>query len=556
MTEKRSNFGGPYGPHLFARGRRKQSDDRNKDESRVSADRDREEGNGISGTRRRLLQAVGTSSLAGFSGCSDLISSGDVVSSNDDAQKATVFIETSGSFVPPGSAETLAQNCGTGFIVDPSGITVTNSHVVNGGASYRVYVGGRSEGEEKNASIIGVAECADLAVLDIEGEGYPTFEWASERPALDDDVWAFGFPLCTPDFTLTRGGVSTIRANVATPWASVDAVIEHTARIRGGNSGGPLVNENGEVVGVNYAGSDQFDFNLAIPATAAREITDQIRSGTEIHSIGINGEAFISEDGSASGVWVTAVRSGGPAGNAGIEPGDLIVTLERAPVARDGTLDEYCNILRSRPVGSTFAVQVFRPSTGELFNGEINGRPLELVVRNEVPDAQQPTPPDQGTIDEPSSEYSFGIAHDNTGTIQVELPEQWSDRDGQPLDLGPNLIASPDIQQFNQGYGVPGSQFLVSTQLQPDHDGILDQLADIGQPCSDQGRQDYDDGHHRGRLQIYGNCEGGSSAVALISASPPDDQYVLIIIFKILAERDVTALERAIATLQIQPSAL
>jgi hypothetical protein len=102
--------------------------------------------------------------------------------------------------------------------------------------------------------VLGVSECSDLAVIDIEGEGYPYFEWHDGAINTGIDVYAAGFTFSDPEFTLTRGIVSKAEANGETPWASVDAVLEHDATINPGNSGGPLVGNNSKVVGVNYAG--------------------------------------------------------------------------------------------------------------------------------------------------------------------------------------------------------------------------------------------------------------------------------------------------------------
>ncbi len=86
---------------------------------------------------------------------------------------------------------------------------------------------------------MGVSECSDLAVIDIEGDGYPYLEWFDGQVAPGLDVYAAGFPLGDPEFTLTRGIISKERADGETDWASVDWVVEHDATINPGNSGGP-----------------------------------------------------------------------------------------------------------------------------------------------------------------------------------------------------------------------------------------------------------------------------------------------------------------------------
>jgi len=106
-------------------------------------------------------------------------------------------------------------------------------------------------------------------IIDGEGEGYPYMEWYNGdiKPGLE--VYTAGYPLGDPEFTMTKGIVSKANANGETSWASVDGVIEHDARIRGGNSGGPLVTADGKVVGINFAGNETTDQNFAIRSNSA-----------------------------------------------------------------------------------------------------------------------------------------------------------------------------------------------------------------------------------------------------------------------------------------------
>ena len=192
-------------------------------------------------------------------------------------REATVQIEAQGSFIDPevGAVFNVAGR-GTGFIIDPSGIAVTNNHVVTGAALLKVWVAG--ETQPHNARILGVSECWDLAVIDIDGDGYKAlpFHEGAVNPGLE--VYAAGFPLGDPEYTLTKGIVSKASANGESNWASLDAVLEHDARIRGGNSGGPLVDAQGNVVGINYAGNDTYDLNYAIRAADAQHVIDILKS--------------------------------------------------------------------------------------------------------------------------------------------------------------------------------------------------------------------------------------------------------------------------------------
>ena len=174
-----------------------------------------------------------------------------VVSSLDDIENAVIQIVAEGSFVDPEIGQQLnAAGSGSGFIIDEEGLAVTNNHVVTGAALLRVYVSGKSE--PVNARVLGVSECSDLAVIDLEGGDYPYLDWHDGPISTGLDVFAAGFPLGDPQFTLTKGIIAKEEGDGETWWASIDRVLMHDAIINPGNSGGPLVNSEGKIVGVNY----------------------------------------------------------------------------------------------------------------------------------------------------------------------------------------------------------------------------------------------------------------------------------------------------------------
>src|SRR5690606_22383267 len=140
-----------------------------------------------------------------------------------DAIQATIQIEAQGSFMDPEFGLQLnTAGRGSGFIIDPSGIAVTNNHVVTGAAFLQRYVQGHDR--PFNARVLGVSECSDLAVIDIEGDGYPFLDWETAAPRIGTEVYALGYPLGDPEPTLTRGVVSKERADGETVWASVNNV--------------------------------------------------------------------------------------------------------------------------------------------------------------------------------------------------------------------------------------------------------------------------------------------------------------------------------------------
>ncbi|MGE5462377.1 MAG: S1C family serine protease [Syntrophothermus sp.] len=309
---------------------------------------------------------------------------GGTINSVDNVKDATIQIEAQGTFVDPQFGLQLnSAGRGSGFIVDPSGIAVTNNHVVAGAALVKVWLGG--ETTPRNAKVLGLSECSDLAVIQIEDGGkYPSLNWYTDEVKPGLEVYAAGFPLGEPEYNLTKGIISKTNANGNTDWASVGHVLGHDATINPGNSGGPLVSANGEVVGINYSGLQDANQYFAIGSDIAMPIIEELKTGKDVDSIGVNGTAVLSDDGSLSGIWVSSVKSGSPADKAGIKPGDIIYQLEGLVLATDGTMKDYCDVIRSHNATDTMSMSVIRYATGELLEGQLNGRELAVTGNFDV----------------------------------------------------------------------------------------------------------------------------------------------------------------------------
>lgn len=306
------------------------------------------------------------------------------VSNLQDVKGAVIQIEAQGTFVDPEWGQYSGAGRGSGFIIDPSGIAVTNNHVVTGAALLKVWIGGDTS-KTYNARVLGVSECSDLAVIDIDGDGFPFLEWYDSPIQVGLEVYTAGFPLGDPEYTLTKGIVSKENANGETNWASVDSVLMHDATINPGNSGGPLIDAKGKVVGVNYAAYKEADQYFAIGKDVAVPLVKTLQGGKNIDSVGINGTAVVSDDGSMSGIWVSSVASGSSADKAGITGGDILMAVESLPIATDGTMSDYCDIIRTHTEGDAISIEVFRYSTAEYLEGQINGPALTVVEAFDIP---------------------------------------------------------------------------------------------------------------------------------------------------------------------------
>lgn len=461
----------------------------------------------------------------------------------EDVRTSVIQIEAEGTFVDP--EEGMLRNAagrGSGFIIDEAGIAVTNNHVVTGAAILRVFIDG--EDTPRNARVLGASECSDLAVIDIDGDDLQPLTWFEDDLSVGLDIFAAGFPLGDPEFTLTRGIISKAVADGESPWASVDRVVEHDAVIRPGNSGGPLVTANGEVVGVNYAGFEGGPY-YAIGREEALKIIDELRAGNDVTSIGVNGEAISFGD--IAGIWVASVKSGSPADQTGIRPGDIITALEGLDLATDGTMADYCDILRSRNPGDVMSVNVYRFETGEFLVGQLNGD-RELALDESFVTAVEAT--DTGT-----SYTEYREITDDTGSLTVEVPVEWSDTFGgewteDGTTIGVAVAAAPDRQAWAESWTMPGIFFGASRSLVtqfPDENDLLD-LYVFDQSCTYGGREAYSDGLYIGAYDIWTDCGGTDTTFLVIAALPETRDFVAVVQVQIVSEADLEALDRVIDT--------
>ena len=499
-------------------------------------------------SRSIALLAVAAVAL---SGCALGVPGGSPAVGFDDVQTATIQLQAQGTFVEPGTVEASeTAGRGSGFIIDPSGIAVTNNHVVVGAGTLKVWVGGDT-GQQLNAKVLGASECLDLAVVQLDAGSYPFFNWYEGEIKTALDVYSAGFPLGDPNFTMTKGIVSKADVPQEDSWASLDHVIEHDARIRGGNSGGPLVAPDGRVVGVNYAGNDELDYNYAIHRDQVLPYLEQLKKGERVLSLGLNAQAMApGDDGSATGIWVSSVEAGGPADAAGIQPGDLLIDLAGVTMGQNGTLEDYCQVLQTQGVDATIEATIYRPSTDELWAGQINGDELELAGSNVSGGGGQPT-----TVG------SFVDITDDAGVIGVRVPDTWSDIQSDSFvdNTGATwytLKASPDVAGYEADLSVPGVTINASGDAAASPAELLATVSEgIDTVCTPVDEDaPYDDGYYVGVYSYYSDCGGTSTAYVIVSVQDLASSHVMIVTVQAVSELDKsTVLEQILASFQAAP---
>ena len=450
----------------------------------------------------------------------------------DDIQTATIQIEAVGTFVQPLTLDPVPQGGrGSGFFISPDGIAVTNNHVVTGAGTLDIWVGG-DQGKTYGATVLGASECLDLAVIKVDGSNFPFMDWYTGEIKPGVEVYSAGFPLGDPNFTLTRGIVSKADVPAENQWASLDHVIEHDARIRGGNSGGPLVSiETGRVVGVNYAGYDELDYNYAIHRDQVEPVLEDLIAGKAVQSLGINAEGLPPlEDGTPQGVWVTSVKAGGPADKIGITPGDQLLSMGGVPLAMDGSLEEYCQVIRTQGNDSVIDVELYRASDDSLYEGQFNGEELVATASGGSTNGGE----------EPVG--SFVTVEDDSGVLSVSVPDTWSQVDGASITTGDGvtfeaLRVSPDVATFETSWSVPGVALLSSeAAVNDDIPTWLETLAVTD--CTLDSSGPYDDSFYVGEFNYYTGCAGGTTDYVVIAAKDVDNTHLMLFTAQLVSEAD------------------
>jgi serine protease Do len=243
--------------------------------------------------------------------------------------------------LPPDSRP--RQSTGSGFIIDADGHILTNTHVVADATRLTVRT---MDGREYTARVVGTDVSTDIAVIRIDarpGEPFPVAPLGDSEPVrVGDWVLALGNPLGL-DFTVTAGIVSAKGRQIS---GNLESFLQTDAVINPGNSGGPLVDLFGRVVGVNSAifGSDRFvGYGFAVPINLARRVARDLLEygylrrpllGAQIARItAVDAEIYSLPE--VRGALISGVTPGAPAAGAGIRPGDIVLSLNGAPIRDD-----------------------------------------------------------------------------------------------------------------------------------------------------------------------------------------------------------------------------
>ncbi len=294
---------------------------------------------------------------------------------------------------------------GSGFIISDDGYVVTNHHVVESATDVTVTL---STGDEYTAKVIGSDSLNDVALLKVEATGLPAVKLgSSDKLAIGDMVCAIGNPLGSLTATLTVGYVSGKDRQVTTDNSTIN-MIQTDAAINSGNSGGPLFNMYGEVVGITSAkysgttssGASIEGISFAIPIDDVMSIIDDLQeygyvTGAYLGVTVTDTDAAAAKlYGMPTGAYVNSVEDGGAADRAGVQPKDIIIGLGDTDISNR---TELTRVLRRFKAGDTTTITVIRSGERMTMDITLDEKPRDTQSSSST---VEPTQPQNGDYDE------------------------------------------------------------------------------------------------------------------------------------------------------------
>ncbi|MEO6792640.1 MAG: trypsin-like peptidase domain-containing protein [Mycobacterium sp.] len=270
-----------------------------------------------------------------------------------------------------------AVGAGTGIVLDPSGVVLTNNHVIAGATGLTAVSVGT--GQSYDVDVIGFDRSHDVAVLQLRGaQGLPSANIGdSSRVAVGDPVVSMGnagghggTPSAVPGRVIALDQTVSAADELTGSTETLNNMIKADTPIRPGDSGGPMVNAAGQVIGMNTAASDNYKFaqpggeGYAIPIDQAMAIAGQIRAGVSSSTVHIGETAFMGVGvvDSNGGAQVAQVLADTPAAASGIAKGDVITSVNGRPV---NSATDLTDVLDQRHPGDTITLTWRSPTSGE-----------------------------------------------------------------------------------------------------------------------------------------------------------------------------------------------
>jgi serine protease Do len=363
-----------------------------------------------------------------------------------------------------GTVTQRGGSLGSGFIISADGYIVTNNHVVapaRPDAVVEQITVTLSDRTEYEAEVVGRDTATDIAVLKITPTGRLPFVrfGDSNGVRVGDWVVAIGNPFGLGG-TVTAGIVSALHRNINA--GLYDRYIQTDASINSGNSGGPMFDLNGNVIGINTAlispTGGNVGIGFAIPADQIQPVVESLRRGERVRRgyIGVSLQDIDEGVAAALGIernrgeLIRTVTPGGPAARAGIEQGDVVISVAGRPVTPDESL---AYLVSQQPIGSRIPLEVIRDGRRRTVTVAIAERPTDEQLAREAGVEPEPTEPADGKTEEQSTsqrstQQSLGLSV-QTLTADVARRLQLTEANARGLivtSVDPNSDASRYVQ--------------------------------------------------------------------------------------------------------------
>ena len=334
-----------------------------------------------------------------------------------------------------------ASASGSGFILTSDGYVVTNNHVVEGATSVTVKL---YNGDEYDATIVGTDEMNDVALLKIDATGLQAVTIGdSDQIEVGEEVIAIGNPLGELTFTMTAGVVSALDREINTDGKPIN-MLQTDVAINSGNSGGPLFDMNGNVIGITsakYSGSTSSGASIE-GISFAIPINDALRVVYDLQQYGhVTGRAYLGVTvkdldsstgatyGLPTGPMIQSVEAGGCAEKAGLQQGDIIIGFNDAEIASYTDLVAALNKCRA---GDTATIKVYRAGAEVEASVTLDERPTDDVIterenaaqneQSQQDNSQSGQQGQPGSGSDSSNGYSYGYGNMNPFEFFQQIP--------------------------------------------------------------------------------------------------------------------------------------
>jgi serine protease Do len=369
-----------------------------------------------------------------------------------------------------------AQSLGSGFIISSDGYVVTNNHVIAAeGAQLESITVTMTDGTEYPAKLIGRDAASDLAVLKITGsKPFPFVKFGDSRNArVGDWVIAIGNPFGLSG-TVTSGIISAVYRNTGAGGA-YDRYLQTDAAINRGNSGGPMFDMRGQVIGINNAifspTGGSVGIGFAIPAETAAPIVEQLKSGQAIERgyLGISIQPLNDDLADSLGVahnrgeFVQSVVPGQAAANAGIQPGDVIVKVDGKEVTRDQSLSF---IVANVAPGKRIPVELIRNGRRLTVTAVVGRRPSEEELAQQQSFGQNPNDDSDDQFNRPPTKQGQGLSEQSLGLSVLPVTPTIARQLGMPDSTQGVVVSAVDPSSDAGSKGLQRGDIILSANYQ------------------------------------------------------------------------------------------